>query len=379
MLTRLQCDNKTFGDDFDEFWWFDVCIPDPSFDVDPAAMWQQDLWWWFWWFDVCVPHPSFDVDPAAMWQQDLWWWFWWILMIWCLCSSSFFWCWPGCNVTTRPLVMILMNSDDLMFVFLILLLMLARLPCDNQTFGDDFDEFWWFDVCVPHPSFDVDSAAMWHDFDDLMFVFLILLLMLTRLQCDNKTFGDDFAEFWWFDVCVPHPSFDVDPAAMWQQDLWWWFWWILMIWCLCSSSFFWCWPGCNVTTRPLVMILMIFDDLMIVFLILVLMLTRLPCDNKTFVDDFDEFWWFDVCVPHPSFDVDPAAMWRHDLWWWFWWLDVCVPHPSFDVGPAAMWQQDLWWWFWWFDVCVPHPSFDVEAAAIWKHAAQRELSVPFYT
>ena len=35
MLTRLQCDNKTFGDDFDDF---DVCVPDPSFDVDPAAM-----------------------------------------------------------------------------------------------------------------------------------------------------------------------------------------------------------------------------------------------------------------------------------------------------------------------------------------------------
>jgi len=30
------------------------------------------------------------------------------------------------------------------------------------------------------------------NFDDLMFVFLILLLMSTRLQCDNKTFGDDF-------------------------------------------------------------------------------------------------------------------------------------------------------------------------------------------
>ena len=30
------------------FWWFDVCVPDPSFDVDPAAMRQQDLWWWFW-------------------------------------------------------------------------------------------------------------------------------------------------------------------------------------------------------------------------------------------------------------------------------------------------------------------------------------------
>ena len=92
---------------------------------------------WFWWLDVGVPHPSFDVDPAAMWQQDLWWW------------------------------------------------------------------FWWFDVCV----------------------FLILLLMLARLQCDNKTFGDDFDEFLWFDVCVPHPSFGC--------------------------------PGCNVTTRPLVTILMI--------------------------------------------------------------------------------------------------------------------------
>ena len=59
--------------------------------------------------------------------------------------------------------MILMNFDDLMLVFLILLLMLTRLECDNKTFGDD-----------------------------LMSVFLILLLMLTRLQCDNKTFGDDF-------------------------------------------------------------------------------------------------------------------------------------------------------------------------------------------
>ena len=39
------------------------------------------------------------------------------------------------------LVMILMNIDDLMFVFLILLLMLTRLQCDNKTFGDDFDEF----------------------------------------------------------------------------------------------------------------------------------------------------------------------------------------------------------------------------------------------
>ena len=62
--------------------------------------------------------------------------------------------------------MILMNFDDLMFVFLILLLMLTWLQCDNKTFGDDFD--------------------------DLMSVFLILLLMLTWLQCDNKTFGDDF-------------------------------------------------------------------------------------------------------------------------------------------------------------------------------------------
>ena len=42
----------------------------------------------------------------------------------------------------------------------------TRLQCDNKTFGDDFD--------------------------DLMFVFLILLLTSTRLQCDNKTFGDDF-------------------------------------------------------------------------------------------------------------------------------------------------------------------------------------------
>ena len=122
-----------------------------------------------------------------------------ILMIRCWCSSSFFWRWPGCNVTTRPLVMI------------------------------------W---CL----------------------------------------------------CVPDPSFHVDPAAMWQQDLWWWFWW--------------------------------FD--VCVFLILLLMLTRLQCDNKTFGDDFDEFWWFDVCVPHPSFDVDPAAMWQQDLWWWVWWFDVCV-------------------------------------------------------
>jgi len=30
-----------------------------------------------------------------------------------------------------------------------------------------------------------------------MFVFLILLLMLTRLQCDNKTFGDDFDNLTW--------------------------------------------------------------------------------------------------------------------------------------------------------------------------------------
>jgi hypothetical protein len=91
------------------FWWLDVGVPHPSFDVDPAAMWQQDLWWWFlmiW--CLCVPDPSFDVGPAAMWQQDLCWWFWWIFMIWCLCSSSFFWCRPGCNVTTRPLVTILM-------------------------------------------------------------------------------------------------------------------------------------------------------------------------------------------------------------------------------------------------------------------------------
>ena len=72
-------------------------------------------------------------------------------------------------MTTRPLVMILMNFGDLMFVFLILLLTLTRLQCDNTAFGDDFG--------------------------DLMFVFLILLLMLTRLQCDNKICGDDFDEF----------------------------------------------------------------------------------------------------------------------------------------------------------------------------------------
>ena len=261
MLTRLQCDNKTFGDDFDEFWWFDVCVPDPSF-----------------------------VDLAAMWQQDLLWWFWCILMIWCLCSWSFFWCSPAAMWQQDLWWWFLMNFDDLMFVFPILLLMLTRLQCDNKTFGDDFD--------------------------DLMFAFLILLLILSRLQCDNKTFCDDFDGFWWFDVCVPDLFFDVDPAAMWQQDLWWWFWWFdvcvphpsfdvdllkcdnkafgddfgvfWMIWCLCSSSFFWRWPGCNVTTRPLVMILMNFDDLMLVFLILLLMLTRLQCDNKTFGDDF---WW----------------------------------------------------------------------------------------
>ena len=68
--------------------------------------------------------------------------------------------------------MILMNFDDLMFVFLILLLMLTRLQCDDTTCGDDFD--------------------------GLMFVFLILLLMLARLQCDNKTYGDDFDDL----MCV---------------------------------------------------------------------------------------------------------------------------------------------------------------------------------
>ena len=69
--------------------------------------------------------------------------------------------------------MILMNFDDLMLVFLIFLLMLTRLQSDNTTFGDDFD--------------------------DLMFLFLVLLLMLTRLQCDKKTFGYDIDDF---DVCA---------------------------------------------------------------------------------------------------------------------------------------------------------------------------------
>ena len=72
---------------------------------------------------------------------------------------------PGCNVRTRPLVMILMIGC----VFLILLLMLTRLQCVNKTPGDNFDA--------------------------LMCVFLILLLMLTRLQCDNNSFGDDFNDF----------------------------------------------------------------------------------------------------------------------------------------------------------------------------------------
>ena len=81
-----------------------------------------------------------------------------------------------------------------MLVFPIFLLMLTRLQCDNTTFGDDFD--------------------------DLMLVFLILLLMLTRLQCDNNTFGDDFNAFRQFDVCVPDPSLDVDRAVISQQDLW---------------------------------------------------------------------------------------------------------------------------------------------------------------
>ena len=179
---------------------------------------QQDPWWWFWCFDVCVPHLSFDVDPSAMWQQNLWWWFWWFDV--CVPHPSF-WCWPGCNVTTRPLVM------------------------------------------------------------------------------------------------------------------------TLMIWCLCSWSSFWCWPECNVSTRTLVMILMIWR-------VCSWSLTQLQCDNKTFGNDFDEFWWFDACVPHLSFDVDPAAIWQHDLWWWFWRFDVFVPSSSLDVDPAAMWQEDLWLWYWWF-------------------------------
>ena len=40
--------------------------------------------------------------------------------------------------------------------------------------------------------FSVWHKTAGHDFDDLMFVFLILLLTSARLQCDNKTFGDDF-------------------------------------------------------------------------------------------------------------------------------------------------------------------------------------------
>ena len=144
--------------------------------------------------------------------------------------------------------------------------------------------FWWLDVCVPHPSFDVDTAAMWQQelwwwFD--VCVFLILLFMLTRLQCDNKTFGDDFDD--------------------------------LMF--VCSWSFFWCWPGCNVTTRPLVMILMNFDDLMFVFLILLLMSTRLQCDNKTFGDDFDDLmfvcysccFWCPKLLSWRNSDVSPGG------------------------------------------------------------------------